>query len=682
MNHADCLFELGCEELPTLSLQPLITSLINNMHQHLTQANIQYQSIVPYVTPRRLAFYIKHLAAQQPDQTIERKGPSTQAPLAAREGFARSCGVSLDQLAVQGTAKGECYIFTSIQPGKATAELLPEMIEKSLQQLPLQKRMRWGDGLVEFVRPIHWAVLLYNNEVIAAEFFGCKTGRTTRGHRFHSNKPIAIDDMSNYSNLLLQHYVIVDWQTRWDSICNQITQTSAQVNALAVMNESLLNEVCGLVEWPKALLVSFNERFLQVPQEALISAMHHHQKCFHLVDERNKLLPYFITISNLESRDPPHVILGNQRVMDARLNDAEFFYKTDLQTRLAEYQQQCQQIVFQQQLGSLLEKTQRIATLAKFIAKNIQTDEQQAYQAGLFCKADLMTQMVQEFPELQGIMGYYYAKAQGHDEIFSQALRDHYLPRFSGDALPEHLCSCAVAIADRIDTIVGIFGINRAPTGEKDPFGLRRAALGVLRIIIEKCLLLNCKELLQQATQLYGNKLGNHHVADESFAFMIERLRSWYLEKGITPDVFAAVFANQPEQPYDFHQRLLAVQEFRKLPEANALAAANKRVSKILIKENQLQLNQSLDAKLFANDSEHQLANQLKNLQQQLQPLFAQNNYQAILTKLATLREPVDAFFDNVLVMDEDIKIRNNRLALLNQLRQLFLQVADISLLQ
>jgi glycyl-tRNA synthetase beta chain len=682
MTHADCLFEIGCEELPTLSLQPLIQALAHNVQTLLTQANIDFQDIMTFVTPRRLALVIKQLADQQPDQTIERKGPAVNAPIQAQQGFAKNCGVSIAQLKTQQSGNDIYYIYHTVTPGQSIIDVLPSLIEKSLQNLPIQKRMRWGDNPYEFVRPVHWAVLLYGKTVINTTIFGCQTDRISYGHRFHSPEKIQLEHANDYCDILRKHYVLADWQTRKDTITNQIMYAAAQINANAVIDPRLLDEVCGLVEWPKALLVKFDARFLNVPQEALISSMRHHQKCFHVTDENNTMLPYFITVTNIESHNPEQVITGNQRVMSARLSDAEFFYQTDLKTPLTDYREEGRHVLFQKQLGSVYEKCERIALLARTLTNSIHADPEQTYQAGLFCKADLVTEMVKEFPELQGTMGYYYSIAQGYDAAFARALRDYYLPRFSGDTLPDDAIACAVAIADRIDTIVGIFGINHAPTGEKDPFALRRAALGILRILIEKALPVNVYTLLQHAVENYAGKLLNPLCVNDCFQFMMDRLRAWYLEKGITPDVFAAVFANVPQQPFDFHQRLLAVQKFRDLPESNALAAANKRVSKLLIKEQQLEEQYTLNANLFDNDYEQHLADMLAKCQQHVEPLFAQHEYTTILTTLAQLRDPVDAFFDHVMVMVNDKNIRHNRLALLNQLRQLFLRVADISLLQ
>lgn len=683
VNYADCLFELGCEELPTHSLQPLSSSLVEQLHTLLQKAHLTYDDIIPFVTPRRLAVIITHLADQQPDQQIERKGPSVSAPMQAQEGFAKSCGVPLETLLIQQSDKGKHYVFQTVKRGESINTLLPQLIAQSLQNLPIKKRMRWGDNPDEFVRPVHWAVLLYGKDVVETTLFGCKTDRFTVGHRFHAPEKFALATPHQYAEQLRSQYVLADWQTRHDTIEQQIKQVASEIDATAVIDAALLDEVCGLVEWPRALLVKFDARFLHVPQEALISAMHHHQKCFHVVDDDQKMLPYFITVLNIDSRNPKQVTQGNARVMTARLSDAEFFYQTDLKNPLTEYREQCQHVLFQKQLGSLYDKCDRIAALAKSIASMVNADPEHAYQAGLFCKADLVTDMVKEFPELQGIMGYYYAVMQGYELSFAHALRDHYLPRFAGDNLPDDLGACAVAIADRLDTIVGIFGIDRAPTGDKDPFALRRAAVGLLRIMIEKSLPLNVRTLLQQACDNYSDKLTkNDGIINTCFDFIMERLRMWSMEQGIAPDVFAAVAANAPQQPFDFYQRLLAIQQFRDSPAGAALAAANKRVGKLLMKTQDANEQTALQAHLFESDHEQRLADTLHACQQRVEPLFKQNAYQPALNILAELREPVDAFFDNVMVMVEDDTLRHNRIALLAKLRALFLRVADLSLLQ
>jgi glycyl-tRNA synthetase beta chain len=683
-NIDNLLVELGTEELPPKPLKKLSDNFAALVRQGLTQAGLSFVDIIPYAAPRRLALKITGLNNKQPDRYVEKRGPAltaafdTQGNLTkACEGFLRSAGATADQI-----IKRDNYVWiNSHELGKSVADLIPGILTQAIAQLPIPKRMRWGNYTAEFVRPVHWIVLLYGNQIIPATLLDHPAGRNTFGHRFHHPQAIALNHADDYEAALEAAYVIPCFEKRREQIRSQIIALAREKGGQALINDDLLDEVTALVEWPVALCGQFNERFLQVPAEALISAMEGHQKSFAIVDQHHHLKPYFITISNIESNDTQRVIQGNQRVMHARLSDAEFFYQTDLKSPLSSYVEPLKNVVFQTQLGTVYDKTLRISTLAVLIAEQIGIDKIATQRTAVLCKADLMTSMVGEFPELQGIAGYYYAKQANEPAETALAIKEHYLPRFAGDELPTTMTGCAVALADRIDTLVGIFGINQIPTGEKDPFGLRRAALGILRIIIEHNLTLDLLSLIQYAFSQYKH-LPNQNTVNDVFDFIMERMRGWYSERGLPADIFQAVMANKPTKPLDFHHRVNAVSYFLTLPEAAALAAANKRVSRILQKEALNNTTHAINPTLLTDDAEKILAEKIIALATVVNPLYQQGNYNEVLTTLAQLREPIDQFFDHVMVMVDDAAMRQNRIALLQQLRALFLLVADISLLQ
>lgn len=689
---ADFLVEIHTEELPPKSLHRLAVHFLEEIKTGLSKAELSFASAKFYVTPRRLAVIVKKLSPQQKNTEVERKGPALIAaydaagkPTSACIGFARSCGVTPDALLTIKNAQGEWVGYIQAVSGKTAQELLPTIVTQALTTLPISKRMRWGSDDIEFVRPAHAVTMLYGTEIISATILGVTTDRKTRGHRFHSKGWLSISSPASYVRSLAKKFVLVDFAERKEKIRQLVTQLVAKLpesSASAVMPEALLDEVTGLVEWPVALYGTFDASFLAVPQEALISAMQDHQRYFPVVDKNNKLLPYFITISNIESKNPKQVIIGNERVLRARLSDAAFFFETDKKQTLSERIDVLKSIVFQNKLGTLHDKAERIAKLAAAIAKTIGIDAEVAARASLLAKADLTTQLVGEFPELQGIAGYYYALQQGESKVIAEALNEQYLPRFSGDKLPATPLGCTIAIADRLDTLVGIFGINHAPTGDKDPFGLRRAALGVLRIIIEKQLNLDLHELLKTAASSYTVKLENTEAVNQVMQFMLERLKPWYQEQDISADVFAAVAALGITKPYDLDCRIQAVQAFKALPEAQALSVANKRVSHILDKYVETITAKTINTTLFEHDAERILANKLKELHDEIVLKSQSDNYTGILNQLATLREPIDTFFDNVMVMVDDKACRENRLLLLKDLRSLFLYVADVALLQ
>ncbi|MDR3491188.1 MAG: glycine--tRNA ligase subunit beta [Gammaproteobacteria bacterium] len=689
---ADFLVEIHTEELPPKSLSRLAKSFLNEIETRLQKAPLEFGHAEFFASPRRLAVLVSDLAAEQPATTVERRGPAIAAafdsnknPTPACVGFAKSCGVTPDQLITLNNAQGEWVGYQQVIPGKSVQELMPVIVLEALAALPVAKRMRWGNNTVEFVRPISSVIMLYGNDVIDANILGFKTDRITSGHRAHGQKNISITSPKKYLEILeTKGYVIADFERRKKMISDQITNIVKKKlgdNAKALVSDVLLDEVTGLVEWPVAVLGNFEERFLEVPREALISAMQDHQRYFPVVDKDGKLLPHFVTISNIESTHPKSVVAGNERVLRARLSDAAFFFMTDKKRSLESHLENLKQVVFQNKLGTLFDKAQRVSELSKFIANAISENANEAARAGLLAKADLTTEMVGEFPELQGIAGYYYAQHDKESLPVAIAIKEHYMPRFSGDALPQTQLGLIVAMADRLDTLVGIFGINQIPTGDKDPFALRRAALGVLRILIENKIDLDLKVLLEAAKKQYQVPLDNIAVVEQVLSFMLDRLKPWYQELDISPDVFAAVTALNITRPYDIHRRIQAVNDFKKLPEAEALCAANKRVSNILAKLEKPIIAKEIDTRLFENDAEQELAKQLLMKSESLKSVYQNANYVEMLSQLAELRAPVDNFFEKVMVMAEDSHQRENRLLMLSQLRALFLQVADVALL-
>lgn len=691
--HGDFLVEIQTEELPPKALSTLSAHFFNEIKNRLTQAQLSFDEMQAFATPRRLAVTVRNLSAKQNDTIVERRGPAWQAafddkgqPTPACVGFARSCGVTVAELMIIETPQGKWVGVKQAVKGKTVEELLPEMIQQALIALPIPKRMRWGSSDVEFVRPVCSVILMYGASVIDATILGCRTGQTTRGHRFLCTKELTITKPNHYADILAkQGFVLADFADRKNKIFNDassIVRHALGENARIMMDEKLLDEVTGLVEWPVAILGKFDEVFLRVPQEALICAMQDHQRYFPIVDARSKLLPYFVAISNIESANTKHVIAGNERVLRARLSDAAFFFETDKKTKLIDRVEKLKNVLFQAKLGSLHDKAKRIAKLSAHIAEQLGLNKQQAERAGLLAKADLTTELVGEFPELQGTAGFYYAQHDGEDKEIATALKEYYQPRFSGDILPATQLGCVLALADRIDTLVGIFGVSLLPTGDKDPYGLRRAAMGILRTLIDKKINLDLRALLQVAQSNYQVALPNEKVVHEVWQFLLDRLKPWYQEQEVSADVFSAVTALNITNPYDMDCRIQAVRAFKSLPQAESLSVANKRVSNILTQYNGELRAKEIDTKLFEYDAERELAKQLKQYENQIAVLVKQENYREVLAELAQLREPVDQFFDTVLVMAEDEKIRENRLQLLKKLRELFLKVADVALLQ
>ncbi|YCH21901.1 glycine--tRNA ligase subunit beta [Pseudomonas sp. D1-3] len=683
MSALDFLVELGTEELPPKALKTLGESFLAGVEKGLKAAGLSYRGARYYAAPRRLAVLVEQLATEQPDRTVNLDGPPVQAafdaegnPTQAALGFAKKCGVELAAI----DQSGPKLKFSQHIPGQRAYTLLPGIVENSLNELPIPKRMRWGARKTEFVRPSQWLVMLFGDQIVDCEILAQKANRFSRGHRFHANHEVRISAPAMYAQELRAAYVIADVAERREQIAKRVDQLAAEQQGTAIVPPALLDEVSALVEWPVPLVCSFEERFLAVPQEALITTMQDNQKYFCLLDAHGKLLPRFITVANVESKDPAQIISGNEKVVRPRLTDAEFFFKQDKKQPLEAFNQRLANVVFQAQLGTVYDKAQRVSALAGFIAGRIGGDAKRGARAGLLSKCDLASEMVGEFPEMQGIAGYYYALNDGEPEDVALALNEQYMPRGAGAELPSTLTGAAVALADKLDTLVGIFGIGMLPTGSKDPYALRRAALGVLRILIEKGLELDLGATVEFAVRQYGSKVKAAGLAPQVLEFIFDRLRARYEDEGVDVSVYQAVRAVNPMSPLDFDQRVQAVQAFRTLPEAEALAAANKRVSNLLSKADG-QIASSIEAHYFDTPAEFTLNAAIQKADNAVQPLAQSRQYREALAQLASLRTPVDSFFEAVLVNAEDPKVRANRYALLARLRGLFLGVADISVL-
>ncbi|QNS15737.1 glycine--tRNA ligase subunit beta [Mannheimia bovis] len=688
MTTQNFLAEIGTEELPPKALKKLATAFAENVEQELNQAGLAFEKVEWFAAPRRLAVKVLGLADAQPSKEIEKRGPAVSAafdtegkPTKAAEGWAKGCGITVEQAERIATDKGEWLVHRAVIEGQPTKNLLVDIIAKSLANLPIPKTMRWGDKSEQFVRPVHTVTLLFGAELIEGEILGVASGRTIRGHRFLGEREFTIENADQYPQLLKDRgSVVADFNERKALILAKSQEKATALGGVADIEEDLLDEVTSLVEYPNVLTAKFEERFLAVPAEALVYTMKGDQKYFPIYSKDGKLLPHFIFVSNINPDDPSKIIEGNEKVVRPRLTDAEFFFKTDLKQKLEDQLPRLETVLFQQQLGTLRDKTARIEALAGEIAAQIGADQTKAKRAGLLSKCDLMTNMVFEFTDTQGVMGMHYARHDGEDEEVAVALNEQYMPRFAGDNLPNSLVACSVALADKFDTLTGIFGIGQAPKGSADPFALRRAALGSLRIIVEKNLPLDLTEIVAKSAVLFGDKLTNKNVVDDVVDFMLGRFRAWYESEGIAVDVIQSVLARRPTKPADFDARVRAVSHFRELDSAEALAAANKRVSNILAKAD-IAIGE-IDLTACVEPAEKALAESVLALRTEVQPLIANGDYTAVLDKLANLRQPVDAFFDGVMVNAEDQKLRQNRLAILSTLQGLFLQVADISLLQ
>ncbi len=683
MSALDFLVELGTEELPPKALGKLSEAFRTGIEKGLKEAGLLHARVQAFAAPRRLAVLVERLETEQPDRSINLDGPPLQAafdaegePTQAALGFARKCGVDLAEI----DRSGPKLRYSRTIPGEQTATLLPGIVESSLNDLPIPKRMRWAARKEEFVRPTQWLVMLFGDQVIDCSILAQQAGRESRGHRFHHPSPVRISKPTSYLDDLRAVHVIADFAERRELIAKRVEQLASEQNGSAIVPPALLDEVTALVEWPVPLVCSFEERFLEVPQEALITTMQDNQKYFCLLDANGKLLPRFITVANIESKDPSQIVSGNEKVVRPRLTDAEFFFKQDKKQSLESFNERLKNVVFQAQLGTVYDKAMRVSRLAAFIAERTEGNPQWAARAGLLSKCDLATEMVGEFPEMQGIAGYYYALNDGEPTDVALALNEQYMPRGAGAELPDTQTGSILAVADKLDTLVGIFGIGMLPTGSKDPYALRRAALGILRILIEKQLDLDLVQAVNFAIGQFGTQIEPAGLSSQVLEFIFDRLRARYEDEGIEVASYLAVRAVQPGSALDFDQRVQAVQAFRNLPEAAALAAANKRVSNLLSKF-EAKLPPTVEPRYFDNATEFSLHSALQQAEQAVQPLAASRQYREALERLAHLRGPVDAFFEAVLVNAEDASVRANRYALLARLRGLFLGVADISAL-
>ena len=684
----DLLIELLTEELPPTALKTLRDHFALAIKTELDHASLTHGDIVAYASPRRLAVTVSQLAQRQQDKVVERRGPALSAAFdkagqatKALQGFARSCGVEIDQLSQQTTDKGTWLSFTQQQSGQETVTLLADILRNALATLPIAKRMRWGDSTEEFVRPVHRLVVLLGDKVVPMTILGVEAGNDSLGHRVHHPEVVQLDHASHYVEQLHQAFVMVDYEQRQQSIVEQVTAEATRLGGEAIIDPQLLDEVTGLVEWPVALSGRYDSDFLSLPSEVLISSMEGHQKYFAVQGEKGKLLPYFITVANINSRDPHQVIAGNERVILPRLSDAAFFWKMDRQQSLMSFSAHLDRVVFQKQLGTIQHKVIRVMALARWIAEQLSIPADTVVRAAQLAKCDLMTDMVNEFPKLEGIMGGYYAAEDKEDPAVCQAITEQYLPRYSGDSLPTTVTGQILSLADKLDTLVGLFGIGQPPTGVKDPFALRRATLGIVRILIEKALPLDLKAVITQATVILAENITETDCVESTLKYCFERLRGYITEQGYSADVIDAVFASNVTIPVDCMARIAAVSEFCQLTQAQSLAAANKRIGNLLRKNKVTLDNITIAPHLLQHHSEQALVTELERVTEVVAPAIAQQQYTVVLTTLACLNEPVDTFFNCVMVMDEDERIRQNRLIILHQIRTLFLQVADISYL-
>lgn len=698
----DCLIELGTEELPPKNLKSLSEDFAKLVSQALNDAGLTAASVEVYATPRRLGLLMRDMPTQQADQIVEKRGPALQAafdkegnPSKAAQGFARGCGVEVGDLLQRETDKGTWLYFEKNEIGLSLAKILPEVVATAINKLPIAKRMRWGDQAVEFVRPVKWLVMMIGSTVVEGEVLGVRSSNQSQGHRFHAPGHITFSAASDYVACLANEgKVVASFDERKEIIRKQIEESAANLGGVAHIEEALLNEVTGLVEFPVAVCGTFDAEFLSIPTEALVMTMQDNQKYFALFDQQGALLPNFITISNIDSKQPEMVAKGNERVIRPRFADARFFFEQDQKHPLSQHSEQLDKVVFQNKLGSIGDKSRRIAKLAVSIAKQIGADEDQVERAAQLCKCDLMTQMVGEFPKLQGLMGRYYAKFDEEPKLVSDAIEQHYWPKFSGDQLPGNDVAQCVALADRLDSLVGIFGIGQKPSGVKDPFALRRAALSVVRILIEKDLSLDLIQLCSQACEGLADKFDAGSVVDDVSDYIFDRLRAYYQEQGIGFDIVDAVISSKPPILRDCDRRVQAVNQFQSNAAAIALAAANKRIANILkkqvtdrnvengVEKGQTNQNLAINETLFEAAAEKQLFQQLVGLQGKVDALFAEGEYLQGLNELASLRPVVDQFFDDVMVMVDDQAIKENRLALLGRLLNCFRQVADFSRIQ
>ncbi len=688
MRQDTLLVEIGTEELPPKALKSLSDAFTDALVQLLKEQEFNFGTVRSFASARRLAVQIQKLDAQQPDKVVEKRGPAVDVafdadgnPTKAAEGWARSNGITVADAERLVTDKGEWLLYKAEVKGQSLSALLPELVQQALHRLPIPRPMRWGNSTAEFIRPVHTVTMLYGTDLIAGEILGISSGSHLQGHRFHCPEGTRLEHADNYEQTMEKAWVIADFSRRRERIEKGINKLAQELGGKVLADEALLDEVTALVEWPVALSASFDSSFLSVPKEPLIVTMKDDQRYFPLHDQNGDLLPAFIFITNIESKDPQQIIQGNEKVVRPRLADAQFFFESDKKIPLTQRIEALSSVLFQKQLGSVKDKSERISEIAGKIAELLGIDAAVPQRAGKLSKADLATQMVLEFPETQGVMGMHYAHHDGEPDGVPQAIYEHYLPRFAGDDLPQSLAGCTVALADKLDTLVGIFGIGQVPKGDRDPFALRRAAIGLLRIIVEKDLPLDLQELVAAAKSSFkSGTLTSATVEDDVVEFLLGRFRPWYQEQNIAVDVIQAVQARRPTRPVDFDQRVRAVTAFRELPEASALAAANKRVSNILAKV-EGDISQEIDQGLLTETAEIELSKAVGAARISSTKALDAGDYTGALKALADLQKPVDTFFDNVMVNTDDDAVRKNRLALLSRLRELFLRIADISVL-
>jgi glycyl-tRNA synthetase beta chain len=685
----DFLVEIGTEELPPKALRSLMSAFGDNMAAGIDEARLSHGEVHAYASPRRLTVLVEKLALAQEDRKVEQKGPPVSVafdddgnPKPAAAAFATKCGVGVDELKRIETEKGEWLIFNTVEEGQTAEALLPDIIERALSNLPIPRRMRWGAGDAEFVRPVKWVVLLHGDNVIQTHIMGIATGRESQGHRFHSSGPVSIARPQDYlATLENEGYVIADFARRRQMVRDGVDDAASRVGGTIVDGESLYDEVAALVEWPVPIVGAFNEVYLELPREVVISTLTGHQRYFPVADDNGKLLPHFVTVANLESKDPEQVIEGNERVIRPRLADAAFFWESDRKKTLDSRQESLRDVVYQRGLGSLFDKSQRISRLAAWLADELGANREAVTRAAALAKCDLLTGMVGEFPDLQGTMGRYYALDNQEPEEVADAIGEHYQPRFAGDELPSSTAGQILAVAEKLDTIAGVFSIGKKPSGNRDPFGLRRATLGVVRIMIECGIDVDLKAMIERAVNEQPKaKLETAELADDIYGFISDRLRGYLLDRdaGLRVETFESVMLRQPASLVDFDRRLAAVQTFSRLEQAESLAAANKRIANILRKAGNPE-GLGVNTKAFELEAEQALHSALQKSREKVGPMLEQRRYAEILNELAGLRDPVDRFFDDVMVMADDEAVRNNRLALLGELRALFLDVADIS---
>ena len=675
MKTHDFLLELGTEELPPKLLLKLSKALKDNLSSELEKLSIKSDSIKAFATPRRLAISISELQSKQQDQVLEKKGPSTQSPEMAINGFAKSCGVDVSELEKKELGGKEYFYYSKEETGQSVSELLPEAIEKSIKDIPITRAMKWGSSDYSFVRPVHWLVIMLDKDIVPAKIMGLESNRITKGLRF-IDPIIELKHAKDYEQVMSDKaQILVDFAKRKELIRDQVLSVAQKNNAEVVIDESLLDEVCALVEYPRAFSGSFDKKFLDIPQEAIISAMKSHQKYFHLVDIQGQLLPLFISVANIESSNIKAIVDGNERVIHPRLADSEFFWNQDKAKKLEERLPDLDSVMFMKSLGSMGQKAKRIESLSSHISDLVGFDQKASARAGLLSKSDLLSEMVGEFADLQGIMGGYYATNDGETQAVSVAIREHYQPRFAGDKVPSTNEGLVVAIADKLDTISGIYGIGQAPTGSKDPYALRRLALGLLRILLEAKIELNLKSLIDYSLNLHLKEV-DRSCGDDIYSFMMDRLKAYYKDANIDSNVYEAVLAVSPESPLDFHLRVEALNEFTQSENSKSLIEANKRIANILKDSNEK--NETLNPKILIDDSEIKLFNASESLSKKLS---GSKDYQEVMKSLIDLKDSIDSFFDNVMVNTDDDKLKSSRLALIRKIRLLFLSVADISYL-